>query len=273
LWGRISNPNFVIKKASLKMSDLNNLLFIADVLPVGPVKNYLQLTLLSVGLLALVTTIWWQTDKESYEEVTEDLPITSFEKLEIWGMLNVLVSDGPTYSLTARGSRKAIANVKVRQRAKWLKIGSSFFFWHRQYDLVLTITTPNLSKLDVSGACTVQLTGFKELPSLDIDITGASNVSLEGEVQTLNIDITGASRLTLDGRGNNLTADITGASALHALKYPVEDARVEVTGACTAQIFATRVLKAEATGASKVEYQGDPSVDFESAGASYIKKV
>ncbi|WP_138993812.1 DUF2807 domain-containing protein [Larkinella sp. C7] len=255
------------------MSDLTTFLLLADALPVEPVKNYLQLTLLSVGLLALVTTIWWQTDKESYEEVTEDLPITAFEKLEIWGMMNVLVTDGPTYSLTARGSRRAIANVKVRLRGKWLKIGSSFFFWHRQYDLLLTITTPTLNKLDVSGACTVQLTGFKELHGLDIDITGASNVSLEGEVQTLNIDITGASRLTLVGRGHNLTADITGASALHALKYPVEDATVEVTGACTAQIFATRVLKAEATGASKVEYQGEPSVDFESAGASYIKKV
>lgn len=255
------------------MNDLTNLLVIADALPVEPVKNYLHLTLLSVGLLALVTTIWWQTDKESYEEVTEDLPITAFEKLEIWGMLNVLVTDGPAYSLTARGSRRAISNVKVRLRGKWLKIGSSFFFWHRQYDLFLTITTPNLSKLDVSGACTVQLTGFKELPGLDIDITGASNVSLEGEVQSLNIDITGASRLTLVGHGNQLTADITGASALHALKYPVDVATIEVTGACTAQVHAIRTLKAEATGASKVEYHGDPSVDFESAGASYIKKV
>lgn len=255
------------------MSNLLDVLLIADAMPVEPVKNYLHLTLLSMGLLALVTTIWWQTDKESYEEVTEELPITAFEKLEIWGMLNVLVSDGPTYSLTARGSRRAIHNVKVRQRGKWLKIGSGFFFWHRQYDLLLTLTTPNLSKLDVSGACTVQLSGFRELSTLDIDITGASNVSLEGEAQVLNIDITGASRLSLIGRGNTLAADLTGASTLHALQYPVEDATVEVTGACTAQIYATRILKAEATGASKVHYQGEPSVHFESSGAGSIRKV
>ncbi|MGA0558032.1 head GIN domain-containing protein [Larkinella sp. VNQ87] len=255
------------------MNTLQDVLVLVDALPVEPIKNYLHLTLLFVGVLALLTTVWWQTDKESYEEVTEELPITAFEKLEIWGMLNVLVSEGPTYTLTARGSRRAIHNVKVRQRGKWLKIGSGFFFWHRQYDLLLTITTPHLSKLDVSGACTVQLTGFRELHNLDIDITGASNVSLEGEVQTLNIDITGASRLTLIGRGNTLAADLTGASNLHALQYPVEDATVEVTGACTAQIFATHVLKAEATGASKVHYQGEPSVHFESSGAGSIKKV
>lgn len=255
------------------MNNLLDVLVIADALPVEPVKNYLHLTLLSVGLLALVTTIWWQTDKESYEEVTEDLPITAFEKLEVWGMLNVLVSDGPAYSLTARGSRRAIQNVKVRQRGKWLKVGSGFFFWHRQYDLLLTLTTPHLSKLDVSGACTIQLTGFRDLPALDIDITGASNVSVEGEVQTINIDITGASRLTLIGHGTMLAADLTGASTLHALRYPVEDATVEVTGACTAQIYASRTLKAEATGASKVHYQGEPSVHFESSGAGSIKKV
>ncbi|WP_128544164.1 head GIN domain-containing protein [Larkinella soli] len=248
-------------------------LLAADVLPAEPIKNYLQLTLLSFGLIALITTVWWQADRESYEEVTEDFSVTAFEKLNFWGALNVLITAGPAYTLTARGTRRAIRSLKVRQRGRWLEVGSRFLFWHRQRDLVLTVTAPSLNELDVSGACIVQMNGFRELNHLNIDITGASNVTVEGEAQAMSVDITGASKLTLIGRGTRLTADITGASTLYAFDYPVEDATIEVTGACTAQIHATRVLKADATGASQVKYQGDPSVQFDSTGASSIKKV
>ncbi|GAA4396410.1 hypothetical protein GCM10023187_04520 [Nibrella viscosa] len=244
-----------------------------DLLAPDAVNHYLHLILLSVGLLALISTVWWQVGKESYEDVTENRDLSQFDSLEIWGALNVLVTPGHNSTMTLRGTRRAINCLRVRQYGKMLKLGSRFGFWRRQRDLFLTITTPELKELDVSGACTVQLNGFTKQQTMDLNISGACNINYEGDAEQLTADVSGASRLTLVGHGARLSADITGASQLQAFDYQVEEANIDVTGACSARLHVLRQLWAEATGASKIQYRGDPRIQFKSSGASSIGRV
>ena len=246
-----------------------------ELMSTNPANQYFQIVIVSVGLLTLIATVWWQIDTASEEENSETVTISPFDTIDLSGALHVLVLCGHETTLKLRGSRKALSWLRVRQYGQTLKIGNRFFLkaWGHHKSLFITITTPTLRHLEISGANVVQVNGFTDLTSLDMNITGASNVSFEGSIGFLSTEITGASRLTLQGTGQHLNAEITGASSLHALHYATEIAGLELAGACSARVKVSKQLTAELAGASRVQYQGEPMMHVKSAGASSVSRV
>lgn len=253
--------------------DINSLCI--ELLSGDPTNQYFQLVLVSLGLVALIASVWWQVDTAANEEQTHKLQIESFDSLDLTGTLNVLVTAGNEPFLSIRGDKQAVSSLKVRQYGTTLKLSNRFWFWfwYQHRPVFVTVTTPTLRQVEITGASVVQFKGFKNIAALELEITGASNVTFEGDVEHLSAEITGASKVNLHGLGKQLTAEITGASVLQAFGYTVETASLELSGACTAKIAASKRIKAELAGASKLQYQGEPVLHVETAGASSISQA
>jgi Cyanate permease len=87
------------------------------------------------------------------------------------------------------------------------------------------------------------------------------------------INLTGASRADVHGLTDELRAEINGASKLDADDLWVKNMRINVSGASKAEVNVTDSLWAQANGASKIEYKGNPAVQQSiSLGASKIKR-
>lgn len=87
------------------------------------------------------------------------------------------------------------------------------------------------------------------------------------------INLTGASRAEVHGLADELRANISGASKLDADDLWVKNMHITVSGASKAEVNVTDSLWAQANGASKIEYQGNPSVQQSiSLGASKIHR-
>ena len=87
------------------------------------------------------------------------------------------------------------------------------------------------------------------------------------------INLTGASHADVHGLTDELRAEITGASKLDADDLWVKNMRINVSGASKAEVNVTDSLWAQANGASKIEYKGNPAVQQSiSLGASKIKR-
>ena len=87
------------------------------------------------------------------------------------------------------------------------------------------------------------------------------------------INLTGASHAEVHGITDELRAEITGASKLDADDLWVKNMRINVSGASKAEVNVTDSLWAQANGASKIEYKGNPAVQQSiSLGASKIKR-
>lgn len=87
------------------------------------------------------------------------------------------------------------------------------------------------------------------------------------------INLTGASRAELHGLTDELRANISGASKLDADDLWVKNMHITVSGASKAEVNVTDSLWTQAMGASKIEYQGNPSVQQSiSLGASKIHR-
>jgi hypothetical protein len=88
----------------------------------------------------------------------------------------------------------------------------------------------------------------------------------------LRFNVSGASDLKLSGSGEDLVMDVSGAGTADLADFQVGDASIEASGASSAKVNASGRLDAEASGASHLEYFGNPTLGrIEATGASTIE--
>lgn len=83
----------------------------------------------------------------------------------------------------------------------------------------------------------------------------------------------GASKVKISGVADSMQIDLAGASKLQAEELSVRDMHITVAGASKAEVNVSGSLWAEAIGASKIMYYGNPKVEKSvSLGASKIRR-
>ena len=120
------------------------------------------------------------------------------------------------------------------------------------HGIKVVISSPTRAGGRIRGA--VKLTA-KELtgPSFALESKGASDVSLDGNIDRLLVDMTGASQLA-------------------AAKLQVKIAEISTTGAGDAEVAVTDTLEVVITGAGKVTYSGNPpTIKKQITGAGSIR--
>ncbi len=125
-----------------------------------------------------------------------------------------------------------------------------------------TIATPHLREIIVQGAGKIETTDNQslQLTSLNLDLSGAAEADLLLNVQNLTIDAKGASKLDLAGVADNLHVTIAGAGELEAEDLLAQVVHINCAGASKAEVHAVRELWAQAAGAIKISYKGNPTI-------------
>jgi Putative auto-transporter adhesin, head GIN domain len=90
---------------------------------------------------------------------------------------------------------------------------------------------------------------------------------------TFALESTGASEVSLEGNVDRLLADMTGASQLAADGLQTKTAEISTTGAGDADVAVTDTLTVVITGAGKVAYSGNPTrIEKHIIGAGSIRR-
>jgi hypothetical protein len=154
----------------------------------------------------------------------------------------------------------------------------------------VTITLPELVRLDISGASRGNVTGFKSVNNFALHLSGASQSNINVEAGPTKIDISGASRvngslkaaemhLTVTGAShcdlNGSTAPaviiVSGASTANMPDLVMQSAGIEASGASTVTINTSGKLDLTVSGASTLNYYGNPQMGkMDISGASKI---
>ena len=96
--------------------------------------------------------------------------------------------------------------------------------------------------------------------SLNLDLSGAAEADLSLDVKNLTVDAKGASKIDLTGTTDNLHVTIAGAGDLEAEDLIAQVVHINCAGASKAEVHAVRELWAQAAGASKITYKGNPTI-------------
>lgn len=235
----------------------------------------LRLTqILSAGLIIAlipVLTSCFTEDPGPLQKAHEEFAIIDFDRLEMGSAFHIEVEQANTFSVEVRGDRRNIDDLDV------FKSGSTLIIQfddnaNRRHDTHIYITMPTLKAVNFSGASVSKIRGFESGDDFDCYLSGASVSQIDADYREIDVIVSGASNVVLNGTGDELHAEISGASSLTGFNYPVREAVLHVSGASEAKVTVSDALTVTADGASSVLYRGDPTVTSNTSGASTVQQ-
>ncbi|MCX6332177.1 MAG: DUF2807 domain-containing protein [Bacteroidetes bacterium] len=175
-----------------------------------------------------------------------------------------------------------------------LKENGSWFNWKKwgNYKTKAYVSVKDIYAIIASGASdvhiinqiespkiSIKLTGASDLDgeflstSLVFDLTGASHCKAKVQSNSISITTTGASQIELTGNVDDLSAVVSGASDAKLYNLAAKAAILNSSGASNIKASVSELLKANANGASSIDYKGNPNIkESTSSGASNIRR-
>jgi len=204
---------------------------------------------------------------------TETYAFADFKEVEISSAFGFEIEQSSSYSINITADDNIMEYVRVSQDGQTLKIGLSRVMWLGPVTLKVSVTMPELSGLDVSGASRGTVSGFSSAEDLDIMVSGASRVTGDITAGNVDFDISGASTIQLEGSASDMVADVSGASSFKLDDFTVNNANVDFSGASSGTINLNGRLDADVSGASRLWYIGEPTMGtIDTSGASTLSK-
>ena len=181
---------------------------------------------------------------------TEDRSPSTFTAVEAGGAVEVEIDVGDDNSIQVIGDDDITRNIRTDVSDGTLVISNDNWLG-KTGKVLIKVTTPQLASVTAQGATTFDIDGVK--------------------AEDLQLSVSGASRIQIEGSAQRLRASLSGASKLSAEALTVQSAEIRASGASHAAITVEKALEVHASGASHVSYRGNPAqVDRHATGASSI---
>ncbi len=211
-----------------------------------------------------------------HDRDAEQRNVGDFHSIDLSSAIDLQLSQGDENSvaISAPGDENR-ANIKTVVKNGVLKIWYEQKGWFKGAGKKTRayVSVKSLRKLSASGACDITINGTLNTEDLFIDLSGASDFRGNIKTGSLKIDLSGASDVKIGGTANTLKIDASGASHFKGYDLAVENCRVDASGASDIQITVNKVLNAEASGATSIDYKGTGMIgDIKTSGASNIRK-
>jgi hypothetical protein len=224
---------------------------------------------------------------------TKDYNFSDFSKVEVSSAFEFEISQSSSYSISITADDNVIEKVQVTKEGDTLKIGLNRIIGLGSVTLKAAVTMPQLRGLDISGASRGTVYNFSSTENLDVGVSGASSLDLvdisAGDVKCevsgaskitgditaadADFDVSGASTVQLEGSAIDIVVDASGASRFKLAAFPINNATVALSGASSGTVNLDGRLDADLSGASKLDYIGEPTMDtINTSGGSTLSK-
>ena len=177
--------------------------------------------------------------------------------------------------------------IRLGDRGNWMS-------WRKwgNYKTKAYVSIKDIDALTASGASNVHLVNTIESPKMRIKLSGASDFKgnikagvlmyqltgasdYKGQITANSIDIdgSGASSIELTGNVDDLAVEVSGASDAKLYNLTAKGAILRASGASNIGVTVTEILRANSSGASDINYKGNPNVkESNTSGASSIRR-
>ena len=204
--------------------------------------------------------------------------VEKFHSLSISGLFTVYFSQSDDFKLAVSTSHNGNEDlIKTTVVDGVLKISrKEKIVWginSTNRSIKVYISAPFLKDISASGASNINLVGSLRTETLSLTLSGASDFRGSIEASSLHITQSGASDIKMDGNVHAITLKTSGASDFNSFSLVADDAILSASGASKIQLTIRKSIRATASGASDIEYRGNPEkVERSSSGASNISQ-
>lgn len=231
------------------------------------------LAMASCNLLAIVGCNSGGCIQGSGNQVSEMRVVEPFSSVKVGGNIKLIVTEAPEQQLRITADDNILKEIttKVRKNQLIIEVDNNFC---EQTPVIIYATSRQLEGVDVSGAVEVIGEGRINCSSFDLNLSGASQASLDISCGDMNTHTSGASKVVLKGQAGNHDIKMSGASELNAFDFVVGNYNISTSGASNLKINVLNELNVESSGSSEISYRGNPKhITNDKSGASSIKRV
>jgi hypothetical protein len=234
-----------------------------------------------------------------YDENAQQRKVPSFTAISVSSAIDLYLTQSNKNEVAVSATNDEIRDhiiTEVVGGTLIIRLGDkgSWFSWRKwgNYKTKAYVSIQDIDALTASGASTVHLVNTIESPKMRIKLSGASDFKgnikagvlmyqltgasdYKGEVTANSIDIdgSGASSIELIGKVDDLAIEVSGASDAKLYNLTAKGAILRASGASNIGVTVTEILRANSSGASDINYKGNPTVkESNTSGASSIKR-
>ena len=233
-------------------------------------------------LIAALAAALAATPVSAAELQRETRTVSGFSRIDIDGLADVTLRQGPREGVTIEAPAPALSHVVTEVRDGTLSIsveGSARRHW---WDWAMgggsarppriTIDFTRLERIEASGTVNFNADAVKA-DDLRLDFAGACTLRVADlQASRLRLDGSGAVKAALGGKVGTQYVDLSGAGSYLTPDLASEVAVLRVSGAGKAVVNVSSRLTVEISGAGAVEYIGDPKVEKQISGVAKVTR-
>ena len=230
---------------------------------------------------------------------TGDIGITRFEGKRITGIevshaFDITLKQGPSTGATVSVPSYLQDKLIFELNGTILKIGFKDMKDNRNNDRFRAdITCTTLERVNLSGACHLDIERVATTTYLDMRLSGASRVENSGRMgitgnfslrasgaseveldmavsSTARINLSGSSDIEFRGSAMSAYIESSGASKIDNDEFLCKSVDIKASGASHISVHASQTLNVSASGASQIYYIGSAKVNASTSGSSSI---
>jgi hypothetical protein len=202
--------------------------------------------------------------------------VSDFNHVEVSGAIDVYVRQGELRPVKIEGDENLLSYIEVKQLGDKIEVSTKKGFNLRpSKKMKLYLSSPNYSKLEVSGACNINSDNTLTLENpLSMEVSGAGDINVDVNAPRVEAQVSGSGNVNMAGETKNFELKISGAGDAKCYGLLSEKTKVNISGAGSAEVFASVELDAHVSGAGSIKYQGNaPKVNQHVSGAGSVKKA
>ena len=234
-----------------------------------------------------------------YDENAQQRKVPSFTAISVSSAIDLYLTQSNKNAVAVSASNDEIRDhiiTEVVGGTLIIRLGDkgTWFSWRKwgNYKTKAYVSIQDINALTASGASNVHLVNTIESPKMRIKLSGASDFKgnikagvlmyqltgasdYKGEISANSIDIdgSGASSIELIGKVDDLAIEVSGASTAKLYNLTAKGAILRASGASNIGVTVTEILRANSSGASDINYKGNPTVkESNTSGASSIRR-
>jgi hypothetical protein len=241
-------------------------------------KMFLCLTMVAIVSLSLMTSGCKEAITASGDMMMLEMDYEDFQRIEASHGFDVEVEKADSYAVILHIDEILVEYLNVRKSGGTIYIGLKPNYIYSTQTRKVEIRLPNLRRLELSGASEGTVSGFTGMDETDFEVSGASHLNirdLEARDVELNVsgasevtgsvkvnkglfDLSGGSRLELTGSASEISVEASGASYVILTEYTTVNADVKLSGSSKAEIVVSERLDIDLSGTSRLIYAGNP---------------
>lgn len=188
-------------------------------------------------------------------EFVKQIVVPEFRGIDLGGAYRIQVKKDNQFSVTLDGSEENVELLAPKVENGILRIdrtNGDKNVSDPEGRIGVVIRVPFLESVELSGSTQLKADDFAKRENLRVKLSGASAAELSANADRVELELTGASRMLFKGNVSTLKAGLSGSCLLDARESVINQADIQASGSCRANLGTVQNLEKRENGNSRV---------------------